>query len=291
MHFQEYYRAKQSLIERYLDGSFRNAPDPLASYYEMLRYPLLAGGKRLRPVLTLMVNEMLGGDETNALEAAAALELIHTYSLVHDDLPAMDDDDLRRGKPTMHVVHGEANAILAGDALLTHAFTLIANAPLPPAAVVGIVREVSVASGISGMVGGQFLDLENEGKDIPFETLRTIHECKTGALIRAAVRVGGIIGNADERTFDALTAYGEAIGLAFQIQDDILDVTSDNATLGKNVGSDVKNNKATYVKFFGIEGAQRKAAEAVAKAVDALSSFKSSGYLSALARYIIDRKS
>lgn len=285
-----YYALKQKAAESHLASVFMDAPKHLAPFYEMMRYPIDAGGKRLRPVLVLMVNEMLGGSDASVIDAACALELIHTYSLVHDDLPAMDDDDLRRGKPTVHVAFGEGNAILVGDALLTHAFSLAARSPLSGDTLRAVIRELADAAGPAGMVGGQYLDLENEGKAIPFDVLRSIHAMKTGALIRAAVRIGALAGGADEAALAKLTAYGEAIGLAFQIQDDILDVTSDTASLGKPVGSDEKNDKSTYVKFFGVDGAQAKANAAVDAALGALSSFSGAEYLAGLARYIIERK-
>ncbi|MEK6793727.1 MAG: polyprenyl synthetase family protein [Spirochaetota bacterium] len=289
--FKSYYSLKQRSVEAHLSRLFTDAPPHLAPFYRMMRYPIDAGGKRLRPVLVLMVNDTFGGADASVLDTACALELIHTYSLVHDDLPAMDDDELRRGKPTVHIRYGEGNAILVGDALLTYAFSLAARSPLSDSAVRAVTGELADAAGCSGMVGGQFLDLCNEGSAIAFELLTSIHALKTGALIRAAVRIGAVAGGADDDTLTALTRYGEAIGLAFQIQDDILDVTSDTASLGKPVGSDEKNDKSTYVKFFGLDGAQKKAAAAVDAALEAIASCKGAEQLTGLARYIIERRS
>lgn len=250
-------------------------------------YSLFAGGKRLRPGLVLGAAEIVCGSDEAALPAACAIEMIHTYSLIHDDLPAMDDDDLRRGKPTNHVVYGEAIAILAGDALLTMAFEVLARAGNGAA-----VIELAQAAGAAGMVGGQVIDLESEDKRLTASELRRIHAMKTGALIRGAVRLGAILGGATPAQLDALTAYGEHIGLAFQIADDILDVTGDQALIGKPVGSDEANGKSTYPALLGLDESQRLANEAVADAVAALTPFgPEADTFRALARYIVDRRS
>jgi len=256
------------------------------SLQNAIDHSLFAGGKRLRPALALGACEIIGGDDTSALPAACALEMVHTYSLIHDDLPAMDDDDLRRGRPTCHIVYGEALAILAGDALLTMAFDIAAqsgNALL--------IQEIARAAGVAGMVGGQVLDLEGEGKRLSLDAMRQVHACKTGALIRVAVRSGALLGGATPQQMAALTQYGESIGLAFQIADDILDVTSTDEVLGKPVGSDAENEKSTYPALLGIEKSKELANQAVEKAVTALDSFGTEAdAFRALARYIVDRE-
>ena len=261
----------------------------------MLKYPLDAGGKRLRPILTCLACELFGGDYKKAIIPAVALELIHTYSLVHDDLPAMDNDDLRRGKPTTHVKYGEANAILVGDGLLTHAFQLLSKADVKDSTLRELLFELSYAAGINGMVMGQFIDLYYEEKEINFDMLKILHAKKTGAMIRGAIRLGAIASeNIQGKDIESITKYGEAIGLAFQIQDDILDVISDNETLGKTVGKDEKEGKLTYVKQFGLEGAQKEARKVIDNAVKYLDSYTDNdakNILIELAIYIIERKS
>ena len=221
------------------------------------------------------------------MPAACALEMIHTYSLIHDDLPAMDNDDLRRGRPTLHKAYNEALAILAGDALLTMAFDLLASAGN-----IRVVREVACASGAAGMVGGQVLDMESEGGRADLHQLRRIHASKTGALIRCAVRCGALLGGAEDAMLEALTRYGERLGLAFQIADDILDVVGEQEALGKTVGSDAARGKSTYPALVGLEEARRLAAEAAQSAVDALDCFGAEAdTFRALARFVVDRKS
>lgn len=250
-----------------------------------MEYSLFAGGKRLRPALALGAAELVCGDDTSALPAACALEMIHTYSLIHDDLPSMDNDDLRRGKPTSHKVYGEAIAILAGDALLTLAFEAASDC-----ADAVVMREIAKAAGAEGMVGGQVIDLESENLKLGVPELRNLHAKKTGALIRASVRVGAMTAGASAAQTEALTRYGEAIGLAFQIADDILDVVGDQEAIGKPVGSDASNNKSTYPAAVGLDGARKLAADAVADAVAALEVFgPEADTFRALARYIIER--
>jgi geranylgeranyl diphosphate synthase type II len=250
-----------------------------------MEYSLFAGGKRLRPALALGAAELIGGDDASALPAACALEMIHTYSLIHDDLPSMDNDDLRRGKPTSHKVYGEAIAILAGDALLTLAFQAAADC-----GDVKVISEIAKAAGAEGMVGGQVIDLESENLKLGVPELRNLHAKKTGALIRVAVRVGAMAARANTAQLDALTRYGQAIGLAFQIADDILDVVGDQDAIGKPVGSDVSNNKSTYPAAVGLDGARKLAADAVSEAVAALEIFgPEADTFRALARYIIER--
>ncbi|MFN8011147.1 MAG: farnesyl diphosphate synthase [Holophagaceae bacterium] len=262
---------------------------------EAMRYSLSAGGKRVRPVLCMLAAECVGGEAEAALPAAVALELVHTYSLVHDDLPAMDDDDLRRGKPTCHIAFGEAHAILAGDGLLTEAFGILAGDGAAPAE--WRLRAVTVlaeAAGWRGMVGGQALDLEGEaltreGRGYDLARLQAIHRLKTGALLRASLELGGILGGGTEAQIARLREAGAALGLAFQIQDDILDATSDASTLGKRAGKDSGKGKITYPAFLGLDGARKALQEATERAVCQLQSLPSPSSLQAWARYLETR--
>ena len=262
--------------------------------HEAMRHSVFAGGKRLRPLLVLLACEAVGGDTEDAMPAAVALEMIHTYSLIHDDLPAMDDDDYRRGRPTCHRVYGEAIAILAGDALLTHAFLVLADPAatrVPPARRLQIIAEVAEAAGSRGMVGGQAMDILSEGHEVDRPTLLYLHTHKTGALIRAAVRVGGIAGGADGETLQALTRYGERIGLAFQIVDDLLDIEGATAEMGKTAGSDLRRKKATYPALMGLEESRRQAAHLLQEAKDALRPLGEKGaVLAALADFVGARR-
>ncbi len=241
---------------------------------DSMEYSLTAGGKRLRPILLMAAADAVGAKGTDFIQAACGIEMIHTYSLIHDDLPAMDNDDYRRGKLTNHKVYGEAMAILAGDALLTQAFEVILRQKnATPEVLLQVVNEMSIAAGPNGMVGGQVIDMLSEGKRIPMEELRKMHMGKTGALFRAAIRSGAILANATEEQLSALTIYADRFGLAFQITDDILDVVGDEAVIGKPVGSDERNNKSTYVTLTSLEEARRLAADTVKEAVDALTIF------------------
>ena len=296
MNLKEYMNIRLEEINKTIDNVFDKSSIELEnSFIEMLKYPLDAGGKRLRPILTCLACELFNGDYKKAIIPAVALELIHTYSLVHDDLPAMDNDDLRRGKPTTHVKYGEANAILVGDGLLTHAFQLLSKANAKDSTLRELLFELSYAAGINGMVMGQFIDLYYEEKEINFDMLKILHAKKTGAMIRGAIRLGAIASeNIQGKDIESITKYGEAIGLAFQIQDDILDVISDNETLGKTVGKDEKEGKLTYVKQFGLEGAQKEARKVIDNAVKYLDSYTDNdakNILIELANYIIERKS
>jgi geranylgeranyl diphosphate synthase type II len=261
---------------------------------DAMRYSLEAGGKRVRPVLCLLAAESVGGSLDAALPGALALEYVHTYSLVHDDLPAMDDDDLRRGKPTCHIAFGEAHAILAGDGLLTEAFRLLAEGAGDGARRLEAISVLAEAAGWRGMVGGQALDLEGEeltrsGQPYGLDHLKTIHRLKTGALLRAAVEVGAVLGGADAAQRAALRAYGEAIGLAFQIQDDILDATSTDEALGKRAGKDEGRGKITYPALLGLEGARNALREATESALCPLASLPNPSSLEAWARYLAQR--
>ena len=295
MDLKDYLKKRCELVDQALERFLPEASELPASLHGSMRYSVFAGGKRVRPVLMLAACETAGGDLAAAIPAACAMEMIHTYSLIHDDLPAMDDDDFRRGNPTNHKVYGEATAILAGDALLTEAFILLSREGQggDPAARLRVIQEIATASGSRGMVGGQVVDMESEGKgDIDLATLSYIHTHKTGALIRASVRAGAILGGADAESLAALTRYGDAIGLAFQIADDILDVEGTTEELGKDAGSDQARGKATYPALVGLEASKARARELVQMALDALTRFDERAEpLRAIASYIVKRKS
>jgi len=266
-----------------------------ATLGEAMAYSLKAGGKRIRPVLCMLAAESVGAKAACALSCATALEYIHTYSLIHDDLPAMDDDDLRRGKPTCHVVFGEGQAILAGDGLLTEAFTLLASdETLPPFRRVDALRVLGEAAGWQGMAGGQSLDLEGEqltrsGSPVGLAQLQVIHRLKTGALLRASLELGAIAGNADPAQRQQLRAAGEALGLAFQIKDDILDATSTEAAMGKRVGKDQGKGKITYPLLLGLNGARNELQAATERALCLLQSLPNPRSLTSLATYLAER--
>ena len=264
---------RRTLVDAALDRRLPPADEPPPTIHEAMRYSVFAGGKRLRPMLALFGCEAVGGKLEDAMPAAVALELIHTYSLVHDDLPAMDDDDFRRGRPTCHKVYGEAIAVLAGDALLTHAFQVLADptaTDVPAARRLQIVAEISAAAGSLGMVGGQTMDIQAEGKALDPTALLTLHSKKTGALLRASLRVGGLAGGADDAAMASLTRYGERLGLAFQIVDDILDIEGSSVEMGKTAGSDMRKHKATYPAVFGLEASRQEAARLLAEACEAV---------------------
>ncbi|MCA9116820.1 MAG: polyprenyl synthetase family protein [Planctomycetaceae bacterium] len=259
---------------------------------EAMAYSLLAGGKRLRPVLALLACEACGGKAEAALPAACALEMVHTYSLIHDDLPAMDDDDLRRGRPTSHVVFGEAMAILAGDGLLTLAFEILARDICPGDTAAACCADLASAAGYCGMVGGQVADLEAGQQSVPnLETLERIHERKTGRLLRSALTMGGRIGGADAQLLDALDEYGRCVGLAFQIADDLLDVTGSEQQLGKAVGKDAGQGKLTYPSLLGIEDSRDRARELIERACQCLTVFEDERArpLKSLAQFVLER--
>ncbi len=260
---------------------------------EAMKYSLTAGGKRLRPILVMAAADAIGATGTDYIHIACALEMIHTYSLIHDDLPAMDNDDYRRGKLTNHKVFGEGMAVLAGDALLTQAFEVILRQDNVPAEVlVQVVREVAIGAGPNGMGGGQSIDLEAEGHQMAMtiDDLRKMHEAKTGALFRAAIRSGAIVAGAKPEELAALTRYADCFGLAFQITDDILDVVGDEAVIGKPVGSDERNEKSTYVTLTSLDEAKKMAADAVNEAVDALNMFgDKAAFLRELVKSLLNR--
>ncbi|MGE5381716.1 MAG: polyprenyl synthetase family protein [Methylocystaceae bacterium] len=272
MDFASAYQEKKLIIENTLAAYLPQDTDESRLIAEAMRYAVLNGGKRLRPIL-MMEAAALNNAGQELLPAACALEYIHCYSLVHDDLPAMDDDDLRRGKPTCHKVFGEDIAILAGDALLTLAFEAIATVPVTADRLVKAVKCLTWAAGWQGMVGGQVLDLRAENKELTSSELNQMHLKKTGALIKASLQIGGILTAASDKELQALTAYGEALGLAFQIMDDVLDVAGSETVLGKPVGSDIKNHKPTYVTVYGLEKAKNLARQQTSQAISALADF------------------
>jgi len=289
---KELWKKRQELVECALKDELAQTPvlDPILR--ESMEYSLMAGGKRLRPVLLMAAADAVGTDGTKFLPVACALEMIHTYSLIHDDLPAMDDDDYRRGKLTNHMVYGDAVAILAGDALLTLAFTVILRQrDVSAETLLRVVDEISRAAGAEGMVGGQVLDLRAEGVRISMEELRRVHMGKTGALFHAALRSGAILAGATEKQLAALTSYADHFGLAFQITDDILDVVGTSEEIGKPVGSDEKNHKSTYVSLTSLEEAQELARRTAEEAEKALSIFGTEAdFLRDLVAYLVNRK-
>lgn len=293
MDLKAYLTLQQQRIEATLDEVLPRREGSTAKLVDAMRYSLFAGGKRLRPILLLAACEAVGGNADPALRPACALEMIHTYSLIHDDLPAMDDDNFRRGIPTNHRVFGEANAILAGDALLTEAFVLLSR-PCPelsPATQIQLVNIAAAASGRNGMVGGQMVDMAAEGQENSIDTVNFIHKHKTGALIRASLQMGAIIGGADDTQLQQITTFGHHAGLAFQIADDLLDIEATQEQLGKDVGSDQQRGKATYPAVVGIEEARCQATELHQAALEALSSFSSAAEpLRRISAYIINRK-
>lgn len=295
MDIKAYLKEKKNLIDSFLESYFKTAFKPKA-LHESVIYSISAGGKRIRPVLCLAAYEACGGKAEDIVPYASALELIHTYSLIHDDLPAMDNDDLRRGKPTNHKVFGEGMAILAGDALLTEAFRLLSSPQpsalsLQPISVLKVVRELALASGMQGMVGGQAQDLLSEKAEPDKETLFFIHTHKTAALITASVKSGGVLAGCDDSRLQRLTEYGENIGLAFQVIDDILDVKGDTKMLGKTAGSDERKKKMTYPGLYGLDLSQKKAEELITNAINVLQSFpETADPLREIAGYILLRK-
>lgn len=301
MELKNYLKERAALVDSALQELMPPGDLYPSQIHQAMQYSLFAGGKRLRPILCLAAAEAVGKEYAPILPAACALEMIHTYSLIHDDLPAMDNDDYRRGKLTNHKVYGEGMAVLAGDALLTYAFEVLARygeANQDKGGVWQVLREIAAAAGTMGMIGGQTVDLQSEGRVSaeqelpPQDLLMYIHTHKTGALFRAALRTGALLAGADEKELKGLTLYAEKFGLAFQITDDLLDITGDQEKLGKPIGSDAKNLKVTYPALFGIDESRRLAQEAIEEAVQALESL--SGYtepLKLLIRYLSARQS
>ena len=295
MEFYAQYDNTRRVVEESLTSFISGAENsPQKIIFDSMKYSLEAGGKRIRPVLLLETIKMMGGNCSAGIPFACAVEYIHTYSLIHDDLPAMDDDDLRRGKPTNHKVFGEAVAILAGDGLLNSAFEIMSGEILKNNCV-GSVKAMNViasCAGVNGMIAGQIVDIESEGRSISYEELRYLHSKKTGALIKASVMAGAYISGANEEELKAVERYSENIGLAFQITDDILDVTGNTSELGKNTGSDIQNDKSTYVSLFGIEKARLLAQDCLKDAVESLGNFDSQRrlFMEELARFVVMRK-
>jgi geranylgeranyl diphosphate synthase type II len=297
MDLKSYLKERCALVDAALNGYLPPEDELPFSLHKAMRYSVFAGGKRVRPILMLAACEAVGGTVDLAMPAACAMEMIHTYSLIHDDLPAMDDDDFRRGTPTNHKVFGEATAILAGDALLTQAFILLSSpqfgAGVEATRRLQVIQEIGHCSGSRGMVGGQVVDMESEGKpEIDLATVQYIHTHKTGALIKASVKAGALLGGADDAGLAAITRYGEACGLAFQIADDILDIEGTTEEIGKDAGSDQERGKATYPAVLGLSESKRRAAELTEMAIEALTPFGDRAEpLREIARYIVYRKS
>ena len=295
MKLKEYLLEKRAIVDRALENYLPEMTGPKEELYKAMRYSLFAGGKRLRPILCIASAEAVGGSYEDVIPVACAFEMIHTYSLIHDDLPAMDDDELRRGKPTNHVVFGEAMAVLAGDGLLTEAFRVMADPRLLEKAgsekFRKVIEMVASASGAGGMVAGQALDIRAEGKKIDTSLMEIIHENKTGALLRASVTTGAILGGGSEKAIESLDSYGKNIGLAFQISDDILDIEGDTKEMGKQAGADIERGKNTYPSIYGMEKSKIMLKEIIDNAIDMLFAFKDKAEpLRQIAVYIIERK-
>ena len=292
MDLKRYLAARQKKIERALERYLPDEKTKPPTIHKAIRYSLFAGGKRLRPILCLAAAEACGGKIDNALPLACALECIHTYSLVHDDLPSMDNDDFRRGRPTCHRVFGDGIAVLAGDALLTIAFEIVSRAKFSPRYNLSILlREIAVAAGSRRLIAGQVADLEAEGRKIDMAELRYIHENKTAAILTTSVRLGAMSAGANPKSLAAITKFGRALGLAFQIIDDILDVTQTTEKLGKSAGKDIAAKKATYPAVIGLEKSRLEAKRLTRQAHSALSIFDGKGEaLHALANYLLERQ-
>jgi geranylgeranyl diphosphate synthase, type II len=293
VNLKKYLRTRQKVIDRALDRYLPKTSTKPITLHKAMRYSLFAGGKRLRPILCLVAAEACRGNVDTALPLACAVECIHTYSLVHDDLPSMDNDDFRRGRPTCHKIFGEGIAVLAGDALLTIAFEIVSNAkPAPRYDISILLREIAVAAGSQRLIAGQVADLEAEGKRVKRDQLRFIHENKTAAMLKSSVRLGAMSANADARKLSAITKFGERLGLAFQVIDDILDVTQTSEILGKSAGKDVEAKKATYPAVIGLEKSRGEARRLTRQAHDALSVFREGDaeVLHTLANYLLERE-
>jgi geranylgeranyl diphosphate synthase type II len=290
-----YLQEMKNLIDAALDQYLPPAEKFPASLHQAMRHILFGGGKRLRPILALSAGDMVGGKISDILPCACALELIHTYSLIHDDLPAMDDDDYRRGILTTHKKFGEATAILAGDALLTEAFQLLScekvTKSFSPRVLIEVINELALASGSGGMIGGQVVDMESEGREIDLPLLEYIHTHKTGALILASVRMGVKLGGGGAKEVEALTRYGESVGLAFQITDDLLNIEGEKEEMGKTPGTDATKSKATYPQLLGLSESKRRSEDLITSACIALEPFGSrADILKEIATFIISRR-
>jgi geranylgeranyl diphosphate synthase, type II len=289
---KEYLVSRQKMVDGALEAYLPKPTVKPKTIHRAMRYSIFAGGKRLRPILCFAAAESCGGEASEAIPLACAVECIHTYSLIHDDLPCMDDDDLRRGMPTSHKMFGEAIAVLAGDALLTFAFELAAQVPgWPRYSLRDIIRELAVASGSRNLIAGQVVDLESEGKRVSLPLLRFIHESKTAALLCATIRLGAMSANAAPAQLESLSGFGRALGLAFQVIDDILDVTQTSETLGKSAGKDLAAEKATYPSVVGLEQSRKVAKRLTQEAHRSLRPFgHKAEILHGLADYLLDRE-
>lgn len=286
--FENYIGIINDRLDKYKNETMQHIAEQ-RDVAEAMWYSLSAGGKRIRPVLVMEFCRVCGGDTKNAEAAACAIEMIHTFSLIHDDLPCMDNDDYRRGKPSCHKAYGEATALLAGDALENLAFGIIADAVIPDSVKVRLVQTLAKAVGVNGMIGGQVIDTEYEGKNIPEEMLLRMYSMKTGALLKAACLMGCICAEADEEKMTAAIKYAENLGLAFQIIDDILDITGNEQQLGKPIGSDAANGKITYASLNGLEKSNSYAAKLTENALDSLSAFENTEFLKELTLYLLKR--
>ena len=293
MSFKSSLKYRVDYIEKLLKEYMPEEKGYQKTIFEAMNYSLKAGGKRLRPILTLEACRIVGGNEEDVIPFAIAIEMIHTYSLIHDDLPALDNDDLRRGRPTNHKVYGDAMAILAGDGLLNYAFEIMLKSSIGkenPAKYLNAINEIAKSSGVYGMIGGQVVDIESEDKKIEMEKLDFIHLNKTAAIIVGCMRAGAIIGDATEKQLENITKYATNIGLSFQIADDILDITGDESKLGKKVGSDIDNNKSTYPSLIGLEKSKEIANDLINEAKTRISNIKrDTEFLNDLAEYIVAR--
>ena len=292
MNINAYIAESRRIVNQYLQHLLPPESQVPATIHKAMRYSVFAGGKRVRPILVLASGESLAGDRETLFHLGAGIEMMHTYSLIHDDLPALDNDDLRRGVPTCHKVFGEAMAILAGDALMTRCYQILADLPkISDSVKICIIRELATATGsLKGMVGGQVVDLESEGKPVNSEVLEYIHSSKTGALLTACVRCGALAAGAEPAELLALTEFARKIGLVFQIVDDILDVTSSSEVLGKTAGKDEKVKKATYPALYGIEASRQKSRELLASALEDIRDFgEAAEALRNLARFVVNR--
>ena len=289
-----YKELEEKIIEvnKSLEKFIEEKDNPQATIYKAMNYSIHAGGKRIRPVILISVAELLGASRESVMPYACAIEMIHTYSLIHDDLPCMDNDDLRRGKPTNHKVYGEALAVLAGDALLNKAFEIILkNSQLSPNMTLAALSEIADAAGTEGMIGGQVIDIESENKQIDAVTLMTLHLHKTAALIMASAKVGALLAGGSREDLTNFEEFARYLGIAFQIKDDILDVCGDAEKLGKNTGVDDEKNKSTFVKIYGLEQSENLLSDYTQKAIDSLSSYgDAAGFLSELARFLLKRE-
>ncbi|MFQ5683925.1 MAG: polyprenyl synthetase family protein [Candidatus Binatia bacterium] len=290
----DYLRGRKTLIDRSLDRYLKECKPHPQSLYQAMRYSIFPGGKRVRPILTLATGELFGGKHKSLLPFACALEFIHTYSIIHDDLPALDDDDFRRGEPASHKVFGEGIALLAGDALLTEAFCLMSRPQvvrvLGPKRTLELIREISYAAGVGGLVGGQAIDLEAEGSDVDIAKVEYIHVCKTGALILTAARVGARIGGARPQEIRRISRYSEFLGLAFQIADDILDVQDGAGGPSQSLAKDKEKKKATYPSVVGLPAAKNRLQELLHQGLEEIKNFgREADPLRGIAHYVVDR--